>query len=346
MVQARENYPALDGLRGICSICIMMMHMRAARDYSISGFFWDNVVGTWEIVVVLFLMLSSFGMCVGYYEKFKNKKIDIELFYKRRYSKLLPFFSLILLLDVIVSKFDYEHIIEALMKSTLLFGLLPNNTLETVGVSWTIGMIFAFYLLFPFFVFAMGNKKKGWLTLLIAVFIHYACFSYFYSDKFVDVSKFNYNTYFIGYAIIFVAGGLIYLYREEIKNYGSRHPKVLLMVCIVLTILYYISSDTAFGVDIRIYKRMVLFAAVISYGISIEKSILTSKTMRYLGSISMEIYLAHMVMYRFLEKIGLIGKIGDGFLSYMVVVSLVMIGLLVMITIYQYGAKLIKKYIT
>lgn len=39
MVQTRENYPALDGLRGICSVCIMMMHMRAARDYSISGFF-------------------------------------------------------------------------------------------------------------------------------------------------------------------------------------------------------------------------------------------------------------------------------------------------------------------
>lgn len=151
---------------------------------------------------------------------------------------------------------------------------------------------------------------------------------------------------FIGNAIIFVAGGLIYLYREEIKNYGSKHLKVLLMVCIILTFIYYISSDIVFGIDIRIYKRMILFAAVISYGISVKKSILTSKMMRYLGSISMEIYLAHMVIYRSLEKIGLIEKLNDSILSYIVVVSLVVIGLIVLITTYQYGYKILKKFIT
>ena len=110
-----------------------------------------------------------------------------------------------------------------------------------------------------------------------------------------------------------------------------------------MTILYYISSDSVFDVDIRIYKRIILFTAVISYGISAKKGILTSKIMRYFGSISMEIYLAHMVIYRFLEKIGLIGKLDESILSYVVVICLVMIGLLIMITIYQYGVKAIKK---
>lgn len=34
MVQTRENYPALDGLRGVSCICIVMMHMRAASCYT------------------------------------------------------------------------------------------------------------------------------------------------------------------------------------------------------------------------------------------------------------------------------------------------------------------------
>lgn len=42
MVQARENYPALDGLRGVSCICIVMMHMRAACCYT---------RGTFEIVL-------------------------------------------------------------------------------------------------------------------------------------------------------------------------------------------------------------------------------------------------------------------------------------------------------
>lgn len=37
MVQTRENYPALDGLRGVSCICIVMMHMRAASCYTGGG---------------------------------------------------------------------------------------------------------------------------------------------------------------------------------------------------------------------------------------------------------------------------------------------------------------------
>ena len=32
----------------------------------------------------------------------------------------------------------------------MLFGFLPNNTLSTIGVAWTLGAIFAFYIIFPF----------------------------------------------------------------------------------------------------------------------------------------------------------------------------------------------------
>lgn len=335
MVQARENYPALDGLRGVSCICIVMMHMRAASHYALGGYFWNSIIGTWEITVFLFLMLSSFGMCVGYYDRFMEKTIDIEIFYARRYKKLLPFFAVVLFIDVLSVKGEISHVIEAFMKMTMLFGLLPNNALETVGVSWTIGMIFVFYLLFPFFIFVIGNKRRAWISFAIALLIHYACFGYFYTEKFVDTTKFNHNTCFIGYSVVFVAGGLLYLYRDAIRRFGCNHRLLMLIGCVLATVLYYISPDSIIGLDIRTIKRMILFAMVISYGISAEKSLLCSKPMRYMGSISMEIYLAHMAVYRAIEKSHILDVLGNGVISYIACVLLVILGLLVFIEIYK-----------
>lgn len=45
---------------------------------------------------------------------------------------------------------------------TLCQGLLPNMRIEVIGVSWTLAVIFVFYMLFPFFCFLIGNKKRAW----------------------------------------------------------------------------------------------------------------------------------------------------------------------------------------
>ena len=37
------------------------------------------------------MMVSAFGMCCGYYEKFKSGKVNLEKFYIRRFEKNLPF---------------------------------------------------------------------------------------------------------------------------------------------------------------------------------------------------------------------------------------------------------------
>ncbi|KDS55941.1 acyltransferase domain protein [Phocaeicola vulgatus str. 3975 RP4] len=49
--------------------------------------------------------------------------------------------------------FSKGSLFEAFMNCTLVFGLLPNNSLEVIGVGWFLGTVFLFYMLFPFFVF-------------------------------------------------------------------------------------------------------------------------------------------------------------------------------------------------
>jgi len=201
----KEHYDNLDGLRVISCLAIIAMHIRANSSYQISGWAYNTMVPSWTQFVPLFLMISGFGIFCGYYEKFRSGKIDLDDFYKKRYIKILPFFVFLMLIDVVMNK-SVSHIIEALTQATLVFGLLPNNQPEVIGVCWTLGVIFLFYLLFPFFVWLCWNKKRAVISLAISVVIAFFCTIYYFSGKFV-VQDFAARHSFLYCAPFFMGGG-------------------------------------------------------------------------------------------------------------------------------------------
>lgn len=89
-----ERYDNIDCLRTLSCFGIIAMHIKANTNYEIGGILYNKVIPSWTMLVFLFLMISSFGMCCGYFKRFKEQTIDIEKFYQRRYSKILPFLPL------------------------------------------------------------------------------------------------------------------------------------------------------------------------------------------------------------------------------------------------------------
>ena len=87
----KEHYGAIDGLRTIACIGIVLMHMAANNSYSISGFIYDSMIPSFTNFVFLFMTVSAFGMCCGYYERIINNKISFNDFYGKRFKKILPF---------------------------------------------------------------------------------------------------------------------------------------------------------------------------------------------------------------------------------------------------------------
>ena len=67
----KKHYGAIDGLRTIGCIGIIMMHMLSKdnNSYSISGFIAERMIPSFTNFVFLFMTVSAFGMCCGYYEK-------------------------------------------------------------------------------------------------------------------------------------------------------------------------------------------------------------------------------------------------------------------------------------
>ena len=189
---------------------------------------FERLIPSFTNLVFLFMMVSGFGMCCGYYQKIIDQKISVEDFYKKRYIKIWPYFALLCALDFVISP-SKESLFEVFANLTLCQGLLPNANITVIGVSWTLAVIFVFYMLFPFFCFLIGNKKRAWGVAVAALMFNWLCSSYFSAGR----GNIVYD------AIYFIAGGLIFLYRKELAEFTSKHKVIAGAILLIATVAYF-----------------------------------------------------------------------------------------------------------
>ena len=96
-------------------------------------------------------------------------------------------------------------------------------------VSWTLAVIFVFYMLFPFFCFLIGNKKRAWGVAVAALMFNWLCSSYFSAGR----GNIVYD------AIYFIAGGLVFLYRKELVEFSSKHKVIAGAILLIATVVYF-----------------------------------------------------------------------------------------------------------
>lgn len=167
-IQHKEIYKSLNGLRAYSAIGIVLMHVLANIKSGRLTYEPTNVIiKSFTDFVFLFFIISAFAMCCGYYDRIKNGSIKANDFYKKRYKRIWPYFALLCLLGLAFDR-TIGGVWQTFADLTLCFNLLPNPDIKIIGVGWFIGLIFLFYIMFPFFVFLIDNKKRAWIVLLIA----------------------------------------------------------------------------------------------------------------------------------------------------------------------------------
>lgn len=295
-----KRFEGLDSIRVMAAMGIILRHVQANMSYS--SLIGENIFVFFNSFVGLFMIVSSFSMCCGYYEKIVGGGYSIEKFYLRRFKKVWPFFAFLVCVDVIVAP-SKNAIYEAFANLTLMFGLLPNANINVIGVGWTLGVIFVFYLMFPFFCFLFQNKKRAWLTLAISVLLRIVCSNYFFSADFV-VEQFARQSNFLYNAVFFVVGGLLFLYRDSIICLFSSHKKIAFWGLIVLGICSVWSQQWE-SAALTFVIGILFFTMWIMYAISCPGKISRNSIVRKLSSVSLEIYLSHMFIFRVLELAGI-----------------------------------------
>lgn len=230
----QKRYDAIDGLRTIACLGIVLMHVRANGDYAVSGFVFEKLIPSFTNFVFLFMVISAFGMCCGYYGKVVNNRISVNDFYSKWFKKILPFFAVLVILDMLISP-SLNALYEAFADLTLLFGFLPNaGNITVIGVGWFIGLICVFYLVFPCYCWLIGNKKRAWISFGTSLIYNFACASYF------EVGRNN----ILYSGCFFLAGGLVYLYREQIEKIATRFKWVVLAGITGTAAVYYAVSSS------------------------------------------------------------------------------------------------------
>lgn len=298
-MQHGENYKSLNGLRAYSAIGIALMHILAnIKSGRLTIEPVNVIIGSFTNFVYLFFIISAFGMCCGYYERIKNGEIAANNFYKKRYKRIWPYFALLCLIGLIFDR-TIGGIWQTFADLTLCFNLLPNPDIKIMGVGWFIGLIFLFYIMFPFFVFLIDNKKRAWFVLVIAITFHFIGKYYFFKEPFVNFNVGRHNMIFS--MPYFIGGGLIFLYRNKLKSFSKNHSKIVLTICLLLTLGSFVRPSFLDG---NMYT-LIVFAAWLIYAIGGAKHWLTNKVIDYLSGISMEIYLSHMVLFRLVEKLSL-----------------------------------------
>lgn len=302
--QSNNHYYGIDWLRSIACVGIIMMHMisKDNNSYELRGFVYERVIPSFTDFVFTFMLISAFGMCCGYYKKVLDGSVNWAEFYKKRYLKILPFFSVLVILDLIIN-FSKDSLYEAIADLTLLYGLFPNE-ISVIGVGWFLGLIFAFYLIFPFFCVLIENKARAWMILIISLLMNYILGTYWGIGRNNIVYSFCF----------FLIGGLIYLYKEELVRFNFLFCVIGTIISIV--IYYFIGGG--------VYTCLFVSVALLISAISVQVS--PNKVISFISNMSMEIYLSHMLVFRGMEKMHLNTILGNGLVQYIFTTVSVLIG--------------------
>ena len=327
-----KKYNNIDALRTFGCLAIVAWHVKANLQFNLTEGVAERVISSFDYLVYLFMIISGFGMCNGYYPKLKNGNYDLNKFYSRRYKKILPFFAILIILECVIDP-KLNNIYEGLLEITMLFGFLPNNNLSVIGVAWTLGVIFVYYIIFPFIIFLLYNKRRGIITFFISLGITFMCQEYFMTEEFV-ANNFVMRHSFLFCLPYFLCGGLIYLYRNEIENIVNRHKLCCFIICVSLSAVYLLSPDKIIEFDIIVPKTLVLYTSWICLMLGEKDILFSNRFTGFISKISMEIYLAHMVVFRIVEKLHVPKMFGQTFLGYIFVYVVVVMLLITGISLY------------
>ena len=188
--------------------------------------------------------------------------------------------------------------------------------------------------------------------MVASVIIQFLCEMLFMTEIFVTENYLNRSNILYSMAF-FLTGGMLYLYRIEIEQFVKgkceRQCRIrqwcILFVCIIATIVYYLTPDMLFSISINDQKVLLVFTLWCVYAIGAKSVVLNNSVVKLISKYSMEIYLSHMIVLKVLRTLKVTEITEKNVLSFIIMFALLLIVTLVFVLFVNYGIACIRRKI-
>ncbi len=308
-----NHLKSLDGVKGIAA-CIIAFIWHY-QHFGVSGpdqpFFkiipWSYSYG--YLMVEIFIMLSGFGMSVGYMDRILNKKTEFKSYFIKRIKKLYPLhlvalLAVTLLQAVYIAKngvtfvypnYDiYHFILNALCLQNGIF----DNEWSFNSPSWCLTIMLLMYLVF-YLVCSLAKNRTQVFVTFFALF----CAGMGFLTYAISLPLIN-NSTSRGLVCFSVGVMLYFIYdsRERFENLPIGIASFSTLVILYITMR--LGFMSALG-NLQ-YIFMILIGPLVVLSVLFFKPlsfVLSLTPFSFLGKISMEIYLLHFPVQLFISVI-------------------------------------------
>ena len=295
----KKYRPELDGIRAIAVLAVIFYH----AELSVAGF---NFLPGGFLGVDIFFVLSGFlitGILLG-------KNISLLRFYKSRVDRIFPALVLVLLLSCVYA------FLFLLPKDVLVFsesinsalGFFSNfffmqedayvaeaSKLKPLLHTWSLGVEWQFYLIFPLVILAVKNKIKPDFVISVLLFASFAYCIYLLG---IDKNQAFYHSLSRFWEIL--VGGMVYLLSLRVQKTSSKGWLAWLgMLLIGLGLVLVHDSDSHPGwISWLATGGVALVILYVAEG-SVLYRLLASRWMVFVGVLSYAMYLVHQPVFAF-----------------------------------------------
>jgi peptidoglycan/LPS O-acetylase OafA/YrhL len=291
--------PEIDGLRAIAIIFIILSHFKQLN--FVSG------------GVNIFFVISGYLIT----HIFLNQQLDISKFYKQRFLKLYPSIFIIslitLILYLLIGDFVQWSIILRSFISTIIglfnFYLIKignvygqENYINPFLPFWAFCVIVQFYIIYPIILKIIFFLKKKFkfnnnfiITSLSILSIIFFLFYYYFRDN----NLFSFYSPLSRYWQFILGSCLYFLFQFKKKLYFKN---VTIYFAVILIIIWQLNFEWFYPwrkVQVLLTISTLLF--LYSTNTNFFNKILSIKPLTFLGKVSFELYLIHMVVIYFIS---------------------------------------------
>jgi peptidoglycan/LPS O-acetylase OafA/YrhL len=317
IVDDRARLPALDGLRGLAALLVVMLHltMQIQHPSTFGAIALKHVFAFGWSGVDLFFVLSGF-LITGILDDAKGTSNYFRVFYARRVLRILPLYY-----GALLVLFTLPHLVNAPgvarfivpLKDQLWYWFylqnfhpLPPLFVGLAGHFWSLAIEEQFYLVWPILILLLSRRSALWLCgLLLPLSIGYRALV-----GFVNPTLGLYTDTFAHLDGLAVGSALALVYRTPgaIDWIKRRLPAITAVSLIVIVALYTVAIPSIRHVLLGSFLA-VLFGCLLVYAVEqrngLAAKFFRSRVMRSFGRYSYGMYVLHVPLVPVAYLIGI-----------------------------------------